>query len=159
MIVSVLFLLTGIYLAMNTGNKGNWLWVKLIAVFAAIPIAIVAFKKSNKILALLSFLLICYAYGISETKNAAMKKQAPDPGEFANIATPAVGKTIYESKCTNCHGTDGKMGMSGAKDLTQYAMTPEQKLAIVKTGKNVMPSFSSQLTEEQIKAVADYVKH
>ena len=76
MIISALFLLTGIYLAFNTGDKGTWLWVKIAAIIVVIPLAIVAFKKSNKMLALLSFIILVYIYGISETKSPNFKKEA-----------------------------------------------------------------------------------
>ena len=50
-IISVLFLVTGIYLStqLPLGGKYDYLfWVKLIMVFLAIPIAVLGFKKSNK---------------------------------------------------------------------------------------------------------------
>src|SRR5687768_814412 len=66
-IVSVLFLLTGIYLTTQLpfGGKYDYLfWIKLVMVFASIPLAIIGFKRGNKILAALSLLLITGAYGI-----------------------------------------------------------------------------------------------
>src|SRR6478609_248392 len=60
MIISFLFLGTGIYLATQLpfGGKYDYLfWIKICMVFASIPIAIIGFKKSNKILAALSLLL------------------------------------------------------------------------------------------------------
>ena len=68
-IISVLFLATGIYLAINTGNKGSWLWVKIAVVALSIPLAVIGFKKEKKPLALLSMMCLVYAYGISETKS------------------------------------------------------------------------------------------
>src|SRR5205085_11672792 len=57
MIISLLFFATGIYLAINTGNGGTWLWVKLAAVLVSIPLAVIGFKRMNKNLALLSLIL------------------------------------------------------------------------------------------------------
>ena len=68
MIVSALFLITGIYLAMQLPFNSRYdylFWIKLVMVFASIPIAIIAFKKGNKILAALSLLLITGSYGIA----------------------------------------------------------------------------------------------
>ena len=157
MIVSTLFLATGIYLAMNSGINGNWLWVKLIAVFASIPIAVVAFKKMNKGLAVLSLLLIIYAYGVSETHSPVFKKSHND-NEFANVSPELLGKAIYDSKCVNCHGSDGKSGLSGSKDLTLSVLTHEEKINTISAGKNAMKAYKDQLTVEQIVSVADYIE-
>src|ERR1700741_142838 len=69
MIISTLFLVTGIYLALQLpfGGKYDYLfWIKIAMVLASIPIAVVGFKKSNKILAALSLLLITGSYGLAE---------------------------------------------------------------------------------------------
>src|ERR1041385_9582459 len=60
MIVSTLFLATGIYLAMQLpfGGKYDYLfWIKLVMIAAAIPLAVVGFRRANKILAAMSLLL------------------------------------------------------------------------------------------------------
>jgi len=77
MIVSALFLITGLALAYNNASigVGSWFWVKLGAVFAAIPVAVVGYRRHNKYLATLSLLLILYAYGVSETKSPRMNKR------------------------------------------------------------------------------------
>ena len=156
MIISFLFLATGIYLAINTGNRGIWLWVKIGIVALSIPIAIIGFKKERKPMALLAMMCLVYAYGISETKSPTFKKEA-NKEEFKNVATVDLGKQIYEAKCMLCHGPDGKLGLSGAKDLTQSQLTPEQKIEIIRKGKNAMAAYETQLSEEEIKAVAEYV--
>src|SRR5882762_6849469 len=54
MIVSFLFLLTGIYLTtqLSFGGKYDYLfYVKIVLVLSSIPIAIIGFRKSNKVLA------------------------------------------------------------------------------------------------------------
>ena len=48
MIVSVLFLATGIFLASKSGNVGTWLWVKIAAIAISIPLAVIGFKNQNK---------------------------------------------------------------------------------------------------------------
>ncbi len=157
MIISTLFLLTGIYLAINTGDKGTWLWVKIAAIVVVIPLAIVAFKKSNKMLALLSFIILVYIYGISETKSPNFKKEKAAT-TFENTDATTLGKNIFESQCTTCHGSDGKLGLSGAKDLTLSTLSHEEKVALIINGKNVMKSFKNDLTPEQIEAVTNYVE-
>lgn len=158
MIISFLFLATGIYLAINTGNRGIWLWVKIGIVALSIPIAIIGFKRERKPMALLAMMCLVYAYGISETKSPTFKKEVSKE-EFKNVATVDLGNQIYEAKCKMCHGPDGKLGLSGAKDLTQSQLTPEQKIEIIRKGKNAMAAYETQLSDEQIKSVAEYVNN
>ena len=155
-IVSVLFLATGIYLAINTGNKGSWLWVKIAIVALSIPLAVIGFKKEKKPLALLAMMCLVYAYGISETKSPTFKIVTGNI-KFESVPQADLGKSIYESKCIICHGADGKLALSGAKDLTQSQLTLEQKTELIKNGKNAMMPYKDQLTDEQVKAVAEYV--
>jgi len=155
-IVSSLFLITGIYLAYNTGNVGNWLYIKILVVFASIPLAVIAFKKGNKILALFSLLLIIYAYGISETKSPNFK---PDiiAENYENMASEEAAKLIFEDQCSNCHGMDGRGVLSGAKDLTESTLPIQEKIEIIKSGKNAMIPYEKKLSAQQIKYIAEYV--
>lgn len=156
-IISTLFLLTGIYLAMNSANNGTWLWMKLFVIACSIPLAVIGFKKKNQSLALVSLMFLIYAYGISETKSPFMSDEKKKV-DTANVPVAEVGKKIYEEKCILCHGSDGKLGLSGAKDLTQSTLTHDEKVALVMNGKNAMMSFKEQLTPEQVEAVVLYVE-
>src|ERR1700740_3864006 len=66
MIVSFLFLATGIYLMTQIPEIKPILIIKITIVLLAIPLAIVGFKKGNKGLATLSFILILAAFGMGE---------------------------------------------------------------------------------------------
>lgn len=69
------------------------------------------------------------------------------------------GKTLFDQNCVACHGNDGKLGASGAKDLTKSGMNDAQIESIIRDGKNGMPPMEALLgTDENIKAVTDYVK-
>jgi cytochrome c6 len=71
----------------------------------------------------------------------------------------ATGKNLYTLNCSSCHGADGKLGLSGAKDLTQSVLSDQQRLDIITNGKNAMPSMKEALGSTQnIQSVADYVK-
>ena len=65
MIISVLFLGSGIYLITQIPEISNLLIIKVICVLSAIPIAIIGFKRSNKILSVLSLILLFAAYGLA----------------------------------------------------------------------------------------------
>ena len=156
MVISFLFLVTGIYLWINSGSIGPWFYFKLIAVFASVPLAIIGFKRKKKALAVISVLLIVYAYGVSETKSFYFKK--PDiQSQFQGVEREFLGKSVYESQCLNCHGPSGESHLSGAKDLPVSQMNMNEIENIIKKGKNTMPAFEKVLTEEQTKAVAEYV--
>ena len=157
MIISTLFLLTGIYLAVNSGNLGSWFWIKMIAVLTSIPLAIIAFKRMNKSLALVAIMFLVYSYGISETKSPTFKPEV-NTNEFATTNPDILGKTIYESKCTACHGIDGKQQLSGAKDLTISEKTFDEKVDAITNGKNAMMAYKNILSADEIKAVAGYVE-
>ena len=157
MIISVLFLLTGIYLWMNSGNIGSWFYVKLLAVLLSIPIAIIGFKKSNKLLAVLSVVLILYAYGVSETQSVFFKKANTEIINTALVDSASLGKYLYESSCISCHGADGKLGLSGAKDLSVSTLVKEERIKIISKGKGGMLPFQERLSEQEIESVAHYV--
>ena len=88
----------------------------------------------------------------------------------ASIITPAFsqapGADIYKQNCAVCHGEDGMsktpVGQAlKAASLTSPAvvhMSDADLLAVIKSGKNSMPSFSSKLTDDQIKTVIAYIR-
>ncbi|MFY0652868.1 MAG: pyrroloquinoline quinone-dependent dehydrogenase [Cyclobacteriaceae bacterium] len=70
-----------------------------------------------------------------------------------------LGKQMYQSICSSCHGTSGKS--IGAPVLTGDAgvksrMKPDEALAIIESGKGVMPSFK-RFSETEKKAILAYL--
>ena len=152
MIVSFLFLLTGIYLAtqMPFGGKYDYLfWIKIVMVFASIPLAVIGFKKSNKVLAALSLLLITGSFGLAEVFHK--KKAMADNSSIASND----GKALYEANCKLCHGDDGKLGMAGAKNISVSALDLAGIKDIILHGKGAMPAAA--VNDEQAQAIAEYV--
>lgn len=66
------------------------------------------------------------------------------------------GIEIYKTRCVTCHGTDGKMGMNGAKELPSSPLDASQRIEVVTYGRKIMPGFKELLSEEEIKAVVDF---
>jgi uncharacterized membrane protein SirB2 len=154
MIISALFLITGIYLATQLpfGGKYDYLfWIKIIMVFASIPVAIIGFKRSNKILAALSLLLITGSYGIAEVYG---KRKGIPKGVPTQLAATD-GKALYTTYCSLCHGEDGKLGMGGAKDITGSTVSMAELTDIILNGKGTMPPV--KVDEAQAAAIAEYV--
>jgi mono/diheme cytochrome c family protein len=149
MIVSFGFLATGIYLMTQLPEINQFLIVKISLVLLSIPLAVIGYKKKNKVLATLSFFLIVVSFTL------AYKSKAAKAGD--KIAA-VDGKQIFEEKCTLCHGGDGKLGLNGAKDLTASQMGHNDIISLIATGKNGMPAFNTTLSHEQIEAVTAYVE-
>lgn len=159
MIISTLFLVTGIWLFILLGGIKMFQIIKLIFVFASIPMAVVAFKKQKPALALISLLLIVGAYGLAEmSKN---KPFLPAKVELAAGTDPTqvAGQKVYMENCTFCHGTDGKKQYRNAPDLTHSAMAGSSIEQMVREGsRGKMPSYNLVISDENIAAVAAYVE-
>lgn len=87
------------------------------------------------------------------------KNTTSSSSEEAKPLTPIQAKQLFESKCSVCHGCDGTLGMSGAKDLSVSRLTDEQIKEIVLNGKNAMPSFQGMIEEgDQLDKIVSHVK-
>ncbi len=163
MVISFIFLATGVYLTTQVEKIETWLIVKIIVVLASIPLAIVGIKKENKAAMAASVGLLLYAFGVAESKSLTFTKPA-----FENVVTdpqsPSYdamkhGAAIYQVNCERCHGVDGNAGLQGAPDLTKSQMSFEQKAMIITLGKSVMPSYQNMLSKPgEIAAVTTFVE-
>ncbi len=185
MIVSVTFLATGIYLITQIPEIKSLLIVKLVAVALAIPVAIIGFKKNNKMLATLSLVLIIGAYGLAEmSKKQGMSKPKEDVKETtigpaktdttktnADTATSVDkeaaktaefnamrAKKLYGDYCSSCHGADGKAKRAGAADLSKSTLGAMEAKAVVTDGKASMPGVGETLNSGEINAVVNYIQ-
>lgn len=166
MIISTVFLATGIYLIakIGMGNIGGWFHLKLTLVIVGLVVGIIGFKKNNKALALLSTILFLYVYGVSETKDAKLGIGKPSMGNVvtdtadASYDILAHGKMVYTNQCLRCHGEDGKAGINGASNLTASMCENRGLVGIIRNGRNLMPAFKDLLNEQEVLAVAEYVK-
>lgn len=152
MVISVLFLLTGVYLLTQLPVVKPMMWIKIALVLVSIPLAIIGFKKSNKALAVLSLLMILGAFGLGEMNHRKQGQVDVAPG--ASIAAND-GKALYEANCVLCHGADGKLGMAGALDLSKTVLDLPSITQVISNGRGAMPA--AQVSNEQAAAIADYV--
>ncbi|MEN7547311.1 cytochrome c [Rapidithrix thailandica] len=163
MIISFLFLATGIGMLFQVPEVPVLLMAKFAVVAMAIPVAIIGFKKQNKGLALLSFIMIVGAYGMAEINKKKKTKRVEIAGEVAtdpanaSYNLQAHGKVVYSSYCTTCHGEGGDLGAAGAKNLKESQLNTEEILQIIVNGKNAMPAYKA-LEEQEVKAVTSYVE-
>lgn len=66
-------------------------------------------------------------------------------------------RTLYISNCATCHGVDGRLGASGAKNLAETKLLVDEVKQQIITGKGAMPPFGNQLSDEEIQAVSNYI--
>ena len=153
MLVSFLFLATGVYLMFQLPEIKPLLIVKITIVFLSIPLAVVGFKKGNKGLATLAFVLILGAFGIGEM----MKNKKAVVTEAAVNADGSINaQELYTANCKSCHGDNGKLNMAGAFDLSATKLSDDSIANIIINGRNTMPKVNG-LTQEQAKAIAKYI--
>jgi len=99
----------------------------------------------KKIVVLVLFTLSFLLYNCAgQSDKQAEKAQAPS------------GYAIYKKNCVTCHGANGMMGLNGAKPLPDSKMTLDERINHITTGKGAMQPYKGVLSEEAIKAVAEY---
>jgi cytochrome c553 len=179
MILGSLILITGGYLLYATHQTETYLIVKLILTLAIIPLGIIGMKKENKGLAILTMLILIYIFSVGKTRSLTLTKEkitvvpVADTLDRASDSTSSTGNTILEQNtaaalengkaiytqvCAACHGLDGKLGVSGAKDLSMSALSHEDVINMISEGKGLMQGYKDQLSEQEIVAVAGYAE-
>ncbi|MBK8427083.1 MAG: cytochrome c [Lewinellaceae bacterium] len=109
------------------------------------------FKKINT--ALFALFL-----GIGACESAAEKtsQQETAANNISSSTEKPDGMAIFRQHCVICHGSDGNLGLNGAKHLPESVLPLEERINIITNGKNLMTPFRSQLNPEEIQAVAAY---
>ncbi len=179
MILGSLILVTGGYLLYALQSFEPYLIGKLVLTLVAIPLGIISMKKENKVLGLLTMAIFVYNFGVAETNSLTFQKekitiqQTPDVVKEGvdTASTPANaildqnkeaalknGKVIFTQVCAACHGQDGKLGIGGAKDLSQSKLKHEEVVQMVSKGKGLMQPYEGVLSEQEIEAVATYIE-
>jgi len=76
------------------------------------------------------------------------------------------GAQVYQSKCTSCHGVDGRGSTPAgkatkARDFCSNEVkgeTDEEWTTIIVKGKNKMPAYDKKLSEDEIKGLLAYIR-
>lgn len=76
------------------------------------------------------------------------------------------GQAVFKKKCVMCHGVDGKANTDMGRQLNALSLlsdevrklSPDEMKQVVTNGKGSMPSFTDQLSPEEISAVVGYVR-
>jgi uncharacterized membrane protein SirB2 len=163
MVISFAFLLSGIGMLINAALIDAWLLAKIAMVLASIPLAVIGFKRKKKPLAILATAMLLGAYGLAEIHRSRMATNNAIATDIvidsANTSYDAVkhGKAVFDANCVVCHGQDGQLGLSGAKNLKISIKNESEIIDLLVAGKNTMPSYKKQLNETEMKALARYV--
>jgi mono/diheme cytochrome c family protein len=81
------------------------------------------------------------------------------------LATPLAalagdtGLVVFHEKCTRCHGADGRgKAIFNTPSMLTSKLTAAEMEQVVANGRAKMPPFKAELSAEQIKAVATFIK-
>lgn len=163
MIISTLFLVTGLVMIFQLPVINKFMIFKIVAVFASIPLAVIGFKKANKALAALSLVLIIGSYGLAEMSRRYVEKVEIAQGIVSDTSAAGYdalvhGKALFTANCVQCHGEDGQLGVAGSKNLTITQLDEAGIQSIISNGKNAMPPYKKILSEQEVSALTKYVQ-
>ena len=84
---------------------------------------------------------------------------------FVSALAAADGDAVFKGRCTPCHGSDGKgKAAIGTPDFTspktQSGLSDADMIDTITNGRKgtIMPSWKGKLSDEEIAAVAAYVR-
>jgi mono/diheme cytochrome c family protein len=72
-------------------------------------------------------------------------------------AAQSEGQGLFVSKCAVCHGSDGTAGIANAANLNMSRLDSAAVHQVISNGKNAMPAFGNQLSEEELHKLVSYV--
>ncbi len=102
------------------------------------------------VLAIWAVLYAFLAKGIDETQalaGAAVKVDA------------TTGQKVASQNCTACHGQDFKGGVGpNLHGVVEKLGGPDKVYEVITNGRGAMPSFASNLKDDQRKAVVEFLK-
>ena len=112
--------------------------------------------QMKKILIFVSIIGLAFACGGEATSGSNNGEATAQTTSSKPKKKGADGEKTYKTYCVVCHGVYGDMGASGAHDLTTSKLTLEERIEVIEKGRNTMTPFKGLLSEEKIKAVAEY---
>ena len=69
---------------------------------------------------------------------------------------PVDAQALFIKRCATCHGSEGNLQLSGAKNITVSALSADEIKNQITHGKGGMPPFESMLTVQEIDALTLY---
>ena len=90
---------------------------------------------------------------------ASCEPNMPSKGS-STVDTKESQKTaneLYTTHCVTCHGANGAMGMSGAKNLQDSKLENAEIIRQITHGKGMMTGFEDKMSKEEIEKVAAFI--
>lgn len=87
-------------------------------------------------------------------------------GMGAGVPNVAPGQNLFRANCAACHGPDGagntplakSMKATNLHSLTVQKKSDVQLAQVITNGAGDMPSFKNSLTDDQIRALVNYLR-
>lgn len=115
-------------------------------------------KMKHNTLALIGLSVLFFvACGGEKSSSVSSSDKVVASAETTKSSGNSKGKLIYKQYCVVCHGMDGKLAVSGAKDLSVSVLPIEERIDQITNGKGLMTPYKDILSTEQIQAVAEYL--
>ena len=101
-----------------------------------------------------SILLSCFSFLLF-----ACQETPKQQDDFSSQTPAEQGASLSSMHCAQCHGEDGKLGASGAKNLSTSKLSDQNIIHIIKKGKGAMPSMKALLeSDKNINLVLRHIK-
>lgn len=119
------------------------------------PVAVATMTALVAVIGLLT--VLAYWEDAQHAKTAPAADHGQVPVAAVHAGGDVDGEAVYKASCAMCHGAEGAQ-MPGVALFDKSFIEGKDIVGTVTNGKGGMPAFKGQLSEEQIKAVAEYVK-
>jgi len=93
-------------------------------------------------------------YACSGGSSSSTSGNVPQSG---NTSGGNEAQAMFETKCAICHGSDGTAGIGNAANLKTSGLDQAAIQQVIANGKNAMPAFGSQLSDDELQKLAAYV--
>ncbi len=104
------------------------------------------------------FVALCIAFMLHACSGESSVKER-SAEETLPATENKLGQKLFTENCAQCHGNDGKLGASGASNLSASALDDPELTKVITKGRNAMPGMGPILGKKKsINAVVDYVK-
>jgi cytochrome c6 len=107
---------------------------------------------------LMLFCIVVVVVQACESAEEKIARRAAEANQKSSQAAAPDGLAVFRQNCVTCHGTDGTLGLNGAKDLSQSILPLEERVNIITNGKKLMTPFGAILSPAEIQAVAAYTQ-
>jgi len=78
-------------------------------------------------------------------------------GEAPADGTAAQAEAIYKANCVSCHGANLGGGLGPELRNVDQRLSLDEQFTVVKEGRGQMPAFGGSLSDEEIRALVEWM--